>query len=78
MTIFYVNMIRGRKVLPNLQVEWLKLLQFDLCSRKFDYVGNPSQMRQGPLSVASPTPGPSQRYSYLKNKKKDKFFDVFL
>ena len=33
------------------QVEWLKLLQFDFYSRKFGYVGDPSQMRWGPTGT---------------------------
>ena len=30
------------------QVGWLKLLQFDFYSRKFGFVGDPSQMHRGP------------------------------
>ena len=33
------------------QVEWLKLLQFDFYSRKFGYVGDPSQMGRGPTGT---------------------------
>ena len=31
-----------KKFHPYLKVEWLKLLQFDFYSRKFEYVGDPS------------------------------------
>ena len=50
MKIFYVNIICRRPVRwldPYLQVKWLKLLQFDLYLRKFEYVGDPSQVRRG-------------------------------
>ena len=38
-----------RRFDPYLQVEWLKLLQFDLHSRKFGFVGDPSQIARDPL-----------------------------
>ena len=34
-----------------IQLEWLKLLQFDFYSRKFVYVCDPSQIRRGPTGT---------------------------
>ena len=61
-----------------IQLEWLKLLQFDFYSRKFVYVCDPSQMRRGPtgtdrrpLSVTTGdyVAGKSAGYENQENRK---------
>ena len=46
----------GRRVGPSLifAVVMVEIAQFDLYSRKFEYVGDPSQLRRGPTGKKSP------------------------
>lgn len=40
-----------RRFDPYLQVDWLKLLQSDLYSRKFEYIDDSLEMRRGPTGT---------------------------